>query len=155
MFAMWFLRGRCPGDICPITAFAPVARPARSSCHPSVACPHRSSSCLAPVSLSLEIDVFIQFIDGRSGPHQQRTGPSLAHSLGRCRISIIHLTAPTLARIAHQLNWTALRDLRSFKRVNYTLRLVYDTFRVGQKSKLLYCDRYFKGWTIALAFNIL
>ena len=107
------------------------------------------------LSLSLEIDVFIQFIDGRSGPHQQRTGPSLAHSLGRCRISIIHLTAPTLARIAHQLNWTALRDLRSFKRVNYTLRLVYNTFRVGQKSKLLYCDRYFKGWTIALAFNIL
>jgi len=28
-------------------------------------------------------------------------------------------------------------------------------YRVGQKSKLLYCDRYFKGWTIALTLNIL
>jgi len=29
------------------------------------------------------------------------------------------------------------------------------TNRVGQKSKLLYCDRYFKGLTIALTLNIL
>ena len=30
-----------------------------------------------------------------------------------------------------------------------------NVYRVGQKSKLLYCDRYFKGYTIVLTLNIL
>jgi len=34
-------------------------------------------------------------------------------------------------------------------------RKMYCIYRVGQKSKLLYCDRYFQGYTIVLTLNIL
>jgi len=42
-------------------------------------------------------------------------------------------------------------DRRNGHRVDH----VAQPYGVGQKSKLLYCDRYFKGYTIVLRLNIL
>jgi len=36
-----------------------------------------------------------------------------------------------------------------------TFKCVHTYIQGGSKSKLLYCDRYFRGWTIALTLNIL
>ena len=63
-----------------------------------------------------------------------------------CEFMLVIITAvPQFATDSHSVHL-------SMQEVRLCSFLLY---RVGQKSKLLYRGRYFKGWTIVLALNIL